>query len=70
MNKYSVLYIKIAFIALVIVSIHACNKTIDSPELDAYTPLSIDINGGTWKPMLVSTGTDVASAAPTATTSA
>ncbi len=70
MNKYSVLYIKIAFIALVIVSIHACNKTIDSPELDAYTPLSIDINGGTWKPMLVSTGTDVAIAAPTATTSA
>ena len=70
MKKIHLLYIKTAFIALFFISINACDKSIDSTELDAYAPLSIDENGGTWKPILVTSGTDITVAAPTATTSA
>ena len=69
MKQFHVPYIKITFVALLIIAFNACDKTIDSTGLDAYTPLSIDDNGGTWKPFLVTTGTDITVAAPTATTS-
>jgi PAP2 superfamily len=49
---------------------NACDKTIEVAELDAYTPTSLDESGGTWKPLLVVSGTDITVAAPTATTSA
>jgi PAP2 superfamily len=70
MKKYHLLYIKTAFIALFFISTNACNKTVETTELDAYTPLSIDEAGGTWKPYLVTSGTDITVAAPTAITSA
>ncbi len=69
MKKFHSKYIKFLFIALFSVSINACDKTIDVAELDAYTPASLDENGGTWKPILVVSGTDITVAAPTATTS-
>ncbi len=70
MKKFNTLYSKITIIALLFVSIQACNKTIDSAESDAYTPLSIDENGSTWKPILVTSGTDITVVTPSATTSA
>lgn len=63
-------YIKILFIALFFVAINACDKTIDVPELEAYTPVSLDENGGNWKPIIAVSGTDITVASPTATTSA
>ena len=69
MKKINTLYSKITIIALFFVSIYACDKTIDSVESEAYTPLSIDENGGTWKPILVTSGTDITVATPTATNS-
>jgi hypothetical protein len=69
MKKTNALYIKTALIALFFISINACNKTIETVELEAFTPLSIDEAGGTWKPFTVTTGTDITVATPTATTS-
>lgn len=69
MKKINVLYIKLFFVASLIITANACDKTIDTVELDAYQPLSIDENGGTWKPFVVTSGTDITVAAPTATTS-
>ena len=69
MKKIKVLYIKLFFVASLIITANACDKTIDTVELDAYQPLSIDENGGTWKPFVVTSGTDITVAAPTATTS-
>ncbi len=69
MKKYSYFYIKITLWVLFFVSINACNKTVETVELEAYTPLSIDEAGGNWKPFLVTTGTDITVAAPTASTS-
>jgi membrane-associated phospholipid phosphatase len=70
MKKNNALYIKIAFIALFFIAFNACDKTVETTELDPYTPLSIDEAGGTWKPFLVTSGTDITVAAPTATNSA
>jgi membrane-associated phospholipid phosphatase len=63
-------YIKFLFAALLFLTTNACDKTIEVAELDAYTPASLDENGGTWKPFLVTSGTDITVAAPTTTTSA
>ena len=70
MKNFHSIYIKILFVALFFAAINACNKTIDVPELEAYTPVSLDENGGTWKPIIAVSGTDVTVASPTATTSA
>lgn len=70
MKNNKALYIKIAFIALFFVAFNACDKTIETTGLDSYTPLSIDETGGTWKPFLVTSGTDITVTAPTATSSA
>jgi PAP2 superfamily len=70
MKNFQSKYIKLLFATLLLLSINACEKTIDVAELDAYTPANLDENGGTWKPMLVVSGTDITVAAPSLTTSA
>ena len=70
MKNFHSIYIKGLFIVLFFVSINACEKTIDIPELEAYTPANLDENGGTWKPIIAVSGTDITVASPSATTSA
>jgi membrane-associated phospholipid phosphatase len=70
MKNFHSKYIKILFAVLLFVALNACNKTIDVPELDAYTPVNLDENGGTWQPIVAVSGTDITVASPTATTSA
>jgi PAP2 superfamily len=70
MKNFHSIYIKGLFVALLFVTINACEKTIEVSELDAYTPVSLDENGGTWKPIIAVSGTDITVASPTETTSA
>jgi hypothetical protein len=70
MKKFDSKYIKFLFAALIFMTNNACDKTIDEAELDAYTPVNFDENGGTWKPIIAVSGTDITVAAPSATTSA
>ena len=69
MKKFNSKYIKFLFAALIFMTNNACDKTIDVAELDAYTPANLDENGGTWKPIIAVSGTDITVATPTATTS-
>lgn len=69
MKIFHSIYIKILCVALFFTAINACNKTIDVPELAAYTPTNLDENGGTWKPITAVSGTDITVASPSATTS-
>jgi PAP2 superfamily len=70
MKNFHSTYIKFLFATLFLLSTNACNKTIDVAELDAYTPVNVDDNGGIWKPILVTSGTDITVVAPNLTTSA
>jgi hypothetical protein len=54
--------------ALLLLS-NGCDKTIEEPVLDAYTPADLDTAGGTWKPYVL-TLADVTVPAPAATSSA
>jgi membrane-associated phospholipid phosphatase len=68
-NSYSK-YIKFLFAALMLFVTNACDKTIEVEALEAYTPASLDEGGGSWKPFIAVSGTDITVAAPTAITSA
>lgn len=57
----------IAGLAGVIIS---CDKTVTEPIKEAYTPSSLDEKAGTWKTYILTSPTDVAVAAPKATTDA
>ncbi|MBL7818806.1 MAG: phosphatase PAP2 family protein [Saprospiraceae bacterium] len=70
MKKISVLYIQFFVLVLVSTLINACQKTAETTELEAYLPTNLDETGGSWKPFLVTSGTDITVASPTATTSA
>ena len=70
MKKSNSKYIKFLLAALMLFVTNACDKTIEVEALDAYTPASLDENGGSWKPFLVVSGTDITVAAPTTTASA
>lgn len=62
------LLLTIAFAAVVIVIV-ACSKSVSgrTDNAPALSPVSLDINAGDWKPVLLTSPTDVTVAAPTAT---
>jgi membrane-associated phospholipid phosphatase len=62
-------YIKIIIAALLTISFNACEKTIEIPALEAYTPTILDENGGNWKPFIAAIGADITVAEPTKITS-
>ncbi|MFD1141366.1 phosphatase PAP2 family protein [Larkinella insperata] len=47
----------------------ACDKTIDEPQRDSYTPISTDEKAGTWKTYLLSSSSEIAVAEPKAVSS-
>ena len=58
----------VGMVALLFV-LNACNKSIENPAIDAYTPASLDENGGTWKTYVLNSVADVTVATPKATNS-
>jgi hypothetical protein len=56
-------------IVVLFVTVNSCNKSIETTEFDAYTPSSLDENGGNWKTYVLITPADVTVAAPKATSS-
>lgn len=56
--------------ATVVTAIIACNKDVDgrTDNIAALHPANIDLNAGTWKPVLLTGPTEFAVAAPSATT--
>lgn len=65
MKKLTIIYFLFAFIF-----INSCSKDISdrSSEFPALQPASVDLNAGTWKPILLTGPTEFAVAAPIATT--
>ena len=58
----------IGLVGLVLLG-NACDKSISEPTFAAYAPTSLDANGGTWKPYVLASATEIDVAAPKATTS-
>lgn len=48
----------------------SCDKTVTEPLKEAYIPTKLDENAGTWKPYILTSSSEVAVAAPKATTDA
>ena len=69
MKNFTSKYTKFLFYTLLIFAANACSKDIAVEDLTAYTPVSFDENGGSWKPILVASVPDSTIAAPKATTS-
>jgi membrane-associated phospholipid phosphatase len=46
-----------------------CDKTPENPSTQAYAETSLDANGGTWKPYILNSGSEIALPAPEATSS-
>ncbi len=60
-----------ASILLVMIAVVSCNKDIAPVQnLKTFQPASVDANAGTWKPILLTSNSQIAVAAPTSTTSA
>ncbi|WP_430901374.1 MULTISPECIES: phosphatase PAP2 family protein [unclassified Paraflavitalea] len=61
----------LAIIAAAILTIGSCSKSINdrTADLPALNPTSVDENAGTWKPILLTSASEFAVAAPGATTS-
>ncbi len=57
-------------VILLAVAANSCDKSVSETTYDAYVPASLDPNGGTWKPYVLASATEVDVAAPKATTSA
>lgn len=59
-----------AFVTAAVVVFYACSKNVDSrtDNAPALTPANIDLNAGTWKPVLLTSPSEFAVAAPGATT--
>jgi hypothetical protein len=66
MKKVLLAILSLAFVCTVYI---ACNKKVEDRTADApaLNPSDIDLNAGTWKPILLSAPTDVPVAAPIAT---
>lgn len=69
MKNFTSKYIHFLFCTLIIFAANACSKEIETETLEAYTPSNIDVNGGTWKPILVASMPDSTIAVPKAVTS-
>ena len=70
MKNFTSKYTKFLFCTLLIFAANACSKDIAVEDLTAYTPVSFDENGGSWKPILVASVPDSTIAVPKAATSA
>src|SRR5687768_7780638 len=68
MNKLFIL--STVLISALIMSIVACNKDVEgrTDDTTALNPANVDINAGTWKPILLTGPAEFAVAAPSATT--
>lgn len=65
-NIYKILFLFISVAAIFV----ACDKSINEPIPEAYTPTSLDEKAGTWKTYILASANDVAVAAPKASTDA
>lgn len=63
-------YLPLASIAVLSLLSPACDKTISEPTYEAYVPTNLDATGGTWKPYVLASATEVEVAAPKAASSA
>jgi len=59
-------YRYLAGIAALSLLSHACDKSVSEPTYEAYVPTNLDASGGTWKPYVLSSATEVEVAAPKA----
>ena len=61
----------VLFVAAIIILFIGCNKDIDgrTDNIPALNPSSLDINAGTWKPVLITGPTEFPVATPIATNS-
>ncbi|TAL43591.1 MAG: phosphatase PAP2 family protein [Chitinophagaceae bacterium] len=65
-----IFFVSTIIVAATITTIVACNKDIEgrTDNIAALNPVNIDLNAGTWKPILLTGPTEFAVAAPAATT--
>ena len=69
MKKYFP-YLKYSGITLaILVSVFACDKTIEEPQRVGYTPAAVDEKAGTWKTYMLASPEEISVPAPTAVTS-
>ena len=64
-----IIFYSFAILAMAVMVIIACNKDINerTANIDALSPANIDLDAGTWKPVLLTSPSEVAVAAPGAT---
>jgi hypothetical protein len=63
-------YIYILFIAGLLLISNGCDKSLDLPQYQAFTPATLDENGGNWKPFVLKSATEFLVAEPKPTNSA
>ena len=64
MKNFHVKYIVFSIAAFIILGVNACNKTVQTGELEANIPLTRDANGGAWQPFLLTSASEFAVEAP------
>ena len=60
---------KISIITIMCLAFFSCDKSITEPIIDAYIPVKLDENAGTWKTYILPSSNDVIVAAPKAANS-